>query len=112
MHVFERIDILILSSLHKEGLPNVILEALSMETPVVSSRMAGVPEVVIDGETGFMVEPGKAEELASAVARLWADPAACRSMGLAGRRLMEEKMDKVRQFDVFLERFESLLGTR
>ena len=47
--------------------------------------------------------------LRPAVVRLWADPAACRSMGLAGRRLMEAKMDKVRQFDVFLERFESLI---
>jgi glycosyltransferase involved in cell wall biosynthesis len=112
MHVFERIDILVLSSLYKEGLPNVILEALAMELPVVSSRMAGVPEVVIDGETGWMVEPGKAEELASAVVRLWADPAECRNMGLAGRRLMEEEMDKVHQFDAFLGHFRSLLGAR
>jgi glycosyltransferase involved in cell wall biosynthesis len=112
MHVFERIDILVLSSLYKEGLPNVILEALAMELPVVSSRMAGVPEVVIDGETGWMVEPGKAEELASAVVRLWADPAKCRNMGLAGRRLMEEEMDKVHQFDAFLGHFRSLLGAR
>ena len=111
MHVFERINILVLSSLYKEGLPNVILEALSMETPVVSSRMAGVPEVVIDGETGFMVEPGDAEELAAAVVRLWDDPGACKSMGLAGRRLMEEKMDKVTQFDAFLECFASLVSS-
>ena len=108
MHVFERIDILVLSSLFKEGLPNVILEALSMGIPVVSSRMAGVPEVVIDGETGWMVEPGDAQQLAAAVVRLWADPAECRSMGLAGRRMMREKMDKVHQFDAFLARFEAL----
>ena len=110
MHVFERIDILVLSSVFKEGLPNVILEAMAMELPVVASRMAGVPEVVIDGETGWMVEPGQAEELTSAVVRLWADPAECRNMGLAGRRLMEEKMDKVHQFDAFLSCFKSILG--
>jgi glycosyltransferase involved in cell wall biosynthesis len=112
MHVFERIDILVLSSLYKEGLPNVILEAFSMELPVVASRMAGVPEVVIDGETGWMVEPGDAEALASVLVRLCANPAACRNMGLAGRRLVEEKMDKVHQFDAFLGKFKSLLEAR
>ena len=104
-HVFEMIDILVLSSLYKEGLPNVILEAMSMGIPVIASRMAGVPEVVIDGRTGWMVEPGDVHGLADAVVRLWQDPAACRAMGSEGRRLMEEKFDKVHQFDAFLDHF-------
>jgi len=104
-HVFEMIDILVLSSLYKEGLPNVILEAMSMGIPVIASRMAGVPEVVIDGRTGWMVEPGDVHGLADAVVQLWKDPAACRAMGSEGRRLMEEKFDKVHQFDAFLDHF-------
>ena len=48
--VFERIDITVLSSLYKEGLPNVLLESMSMGVPVVSTNLGGVPEVVIDGE--------------------------------------------------------------
>lgn len=104
-HVFEVIDILVLSSLYKEGLPNVILEAMSMGLPVVASRMAGVPEVVIDGETGWMTEPGDVHGLADAVVRLWKDPAACRAMGSAGRKLMEDQFDKVHQFDAFLDHF-------
>ncbi len=107
-HVFEMIDILVLSSLYKEGLPNVILEAMSMGIPVVASRMAGVPEVVIDGATGWMTEPGDVHGLADAVVRLWEDPAACREMGSEGRRLMEEKFDKVHQFDAFLDHFEMI----
>ncbi|MEA3501171.1 MAG: glycosyltransferase, partial [Actinomycetota bacterium] len=107
-HVFEVIDILVLSSLYKEGLPNVILEAMSMGLPVVASRMAGVPEVVIDGRTGWMTEPGDVRGLADAVERLWVDPSACREMGTEGRKLMEEKFDKVHQFDAFLDHFEMI----
>ena len=53
-YVFERCDVVALPSV-KEGLPNVRLEALAMETPCVSSRIMGCPEVVIDGETGIDV---------------------------------------------------------
>jgi glycosyltransferase involved in cell wall biosynthesis len=110
VHVFEVIDILVLSSLYKEGLPNVILEAMSMRLPVAASRLAGVPEVVIDGRTGWMTEPGDVHDLARAVERLWEDPAACREMGNEGRRLMEERFDKVHQFDAFLDHFETQVG--
>ena len=68
--MFEIIDVLALSSTHKEGLPNVLLEALAMGVPVVSSRLAGTPEVVIDGVTGLLVEPGDVDGLATAIRRL------------------------------------------
>ena len=105
MYVFERIDILVLSSLYKEGLPNVLLEAMSMKTPVVSSRMAGVPEIIKDGETGFMVEPGKSDQLAEAISKLWSDKQAYAKMSENGRGLMESKFDKEVQFKEFLEYF-------
>jgi len=105
VHVFEVIDVLVLSSLYKEGLPNVLLEAMSMSVPVVASRLAGIPEVVIDGRTGWLTEPGDVYGLARAVERLWADPATCREMGNEGRRLMEKKFNKAQQFDAFLDHF-------
>ena len=104
-HVFEVLDILVLSSLYKEGLPNVLLEAMSMGLPVVASRLAGVPEVVIDGRTGWMVEPGDVPALTRTVEMLWKDSAACRELGANGRRLMQENFDKVHQFDAFLNHF-------
>ena len=104
-HVFEVIDILVLSSTYKEGLPNVLLEALAMGVPVVSSELAGTPEVVHHGITGLLVELGNVDELASAIADLGTDPEACRRMGEAGQRLMNEQFDKQRQFDAFLEHF-------
>ena len=103
--VFEIIDILVLSSLYKEGLPNVLLEALAMGRPVVSSRLAGTPEVVHDGVTGLLVEPGDVDGLADAIARLGTDRDTCRRMGDAGRTLMTDRFDKQRQFDAFLEHF-------
>jgi glycosyltransferase involved in cell wall biosynthesis len=111
VYIYEVLDAVVLSSLNKEGLPNVLLESLAMGVPVVSSRMAGVPECVIEGETGVMVPPGDADALADAIAGVSADPAIRRRMGQAGRRLMEEKFDKNRQFDRFIEHFQRVSGS-
>ena len=105
VYIYERIDILVLSSLYKEGLPNVLLEAMSMNIPVVSSRMAGVPEVVKNGKTGFMVEPGNIDELAKAIINLCSDVKIMKQMGDNGRLQMEEKFDKKVQFNAFLQYF-------
>ena len=104
-YIFDRIDILTLPSLYKEGLPNVLLEAMSMGLPVISSRMAGVPEIVFDGETGYMTEPGDVNDFAEAVVKLWLDKSAYKQMGENTRKLMENKFDKKNQFNEFLQFF-------
>ena len=109
-YVFDRSDILALPSLYKEGLPNVILEALSMKLPSIASDMAGVPEVVLNDKTGYLVEPGNVNQLAEAIEKLWADPNKCRQMGINGRKFVEEKMDKKKQFEKFLEYFKRITG--
>ncbi|RLD09275.1 MAG: hypothetical protein DRI44_08840 [Chlamydiae bacterium] len=106
--IFEIIDILVLSSLYKEGLPNVLLEAMSMELPVVSSNLAGVPEIVKNGETGFMVTPGDIDELSESVIKLWSDKDTYNIMAKNARKLMENKFDKKRQFGEFLNYFKQL----
>ncbi|MFC2055524.1 glycosyltransferase family 4 protein [Chloroflexota bacterium] len=107
--VFERIDITVLSSLYKEGLPNVLLESMSMHVPVVSSNLGGVPEVVVDGLTGYMVEPGDSDMLANAIRDLWSDTGHYQEMSQNARTLMEESFDKEIQFDRFLKYFRTLL---
>jgi glycosyltransferase involved in cell wall biosynthesis len=109
-YVFERINILTLPSLYKEGLPNVLLEAMSMGLPVISSKMAGIPEIVFDGKTGYMVEPGKVDQLANAVEKMWSDQTAYLEMGKNARKLMEEKFDKKHQFGAFLDYFHKISG--
>jgi starch synthase len=64
----------------------VNLEAMACETAVVASRVGGIPEVVAKGETGFLVEPGNAEELAVRVNELLADPELATRFGKAGRK--------------------------
>ncbi len=68
-----------------EGVPTVLMEAMAMELPVISTRINGVPELVEDGRTGLLVSPGRSDELADAVERLLADPHLCRELGKAAR---------------------------
>lgn len=70
-------------------LPTVITEAMAASLPVVSTRLAGIPEMVIDGKTGFLVAPGNPIAVAEAVQKLLADPGEARAMGAAGRRHAE-----------------------
>jgi glycogen synthase len=65
------------------------LEAMACGTPVVASRVGGIPEVVVDGETGWLVPPGDAAALAEALRVSLADPTRARRMGEAGRRRVE-----------------------
>ena len=109
-YVFERIDILALPSLYKEGLPNVLLEAMSMGLPVIASKLAGVPEVVFDGETGYMTSPGDQNELIDAIVKLSSDKNAYLKMGKNARKLMEERFDKRVQFNEFLKFFHKITG--
>jgi glycosyltransferase involved in cell wall biosynthesis len=73
-----------------EGLPLVVLEAMARRRPVVATPVGGTPEVVADGETGFLVPPRDPQTLARALRRLLDDPALRWRMGDAGRRRVEE----------------------
>lgn len=81
-------DVFCLPSL-SEGLSSAILAAMACRLPVVSTRVGGIPELVIDGETGFLVPPSDHVALAEALARLIADPALRLACGTAGRKRIE-----------------------
>jgi glycosyltransferase involved in cell wall biosynthesis len=83
-------DILALSSLW-EGLPYVVLEAMSFGVPVVATAVDGVPEAVVDGVTGLLVPPADPSALGSALAGLLGHPERRRAMGEAGRVLVAER---------------------
>ena len=67
-----------------EGFGIVLLEAMLASLPIVATRVSAVPEVVVDGETGLLVEPGDVEALAAALDALLADPERARALGAAG----------------------------
>ena len=65
------------------------LEAMACEIPVVASAVGGIPEVVVDGETGFLVPPANPDELASAINRILDSDELGRELGKAGRLRVE-----------------------
>ena len=71
--LFESFDLFCLSSL-REGLPNVVLEAMSMEVPILATRSGGMDDFARDGEDALLIEPGSVEELESGLERLARDP--------------------------------------
>ena len=85
-------DLFVLSS-RSEGLPLSILEAMAAGLPVVASGVGGIPEVVVDGETGLLVPPGDPQRLAAAVEQLLVNASLRRRFGEAGRRRVAEHFD-------------------
>jgi glycosyltransferase involved in cell wall biosynthesis len=73
-----------------EALPMAILEAMSAGLPVIASNVGGIPDAVVDGETGILVEGGDDEALAAALAALASDRARSSSLGAAGRERYEQ----------------------
>jgi len=63
---YQAMDVFLLNSI-REGLPNVVLEAMALEVPVVATRIAGVPTLVRPGQTGWLIEPGDESGLDSAI---------------------------------------------
>ena len=70
---YEALDLYVLSS-DREGLPNVVLEAMAMGVPVVATRVAGVPMLLEDGACGMIVEPSNVEAMVNAIQQLAVDP--------------------------------------
>lgn len=83
--LYARADIFCLPSF-AEGLPVVLMEAMATGLPVVTTPIAGIPELVVHAESGLLVPPGRSDLLADALALLAADPARRAAMGAAGRR--------------------------
>ena len=83
------IDIFVLPSLN-EGMGVAVLEAMAASKPVVASRVGGIPELVEDGLTGFLVAPGNAEELAGAITRLVSGRGLMIEMGTRGRERVQQ----------------------
>ena len=90
--LLEQADMLVLPSF-AEGLPVVLMEALASRIPVIATPVAGVSELVRDGETGLLVPPGDVEGLMVALDRLLGDPDLCRRLGAAGHAAVLKRHD-------------------
>jgi glycosyltransferase involved in cell wall biosynthesis len=81
------------SEMNTEGLGVVLLEAMSMGKPVVASGVGGIPEAVVNGETGLLVKPQDPNDLADAIIRLLGNSELSRKMGDNGRQRVKEVFD-------------------
>ena len=102
-------DVLVLPS-GNEGTPVTVIEALAAERPVVATRVGGVPDVVRDGEDGFLVEAGATDDLADRLGRLARDPSLRARMGKKGRERVLPRYAVERLVDDVDELYRSLLS--
>jgi glycosyltransferase involved in cell wall biosynthesis len=87
--VYADLDAVVISS-HNEGTPASLIEAMATGCPVIATRVGGVPDLVVDGETGRLVPPGDREALAAALLALfWESERTAHMAGLARRRVLE-----------------------
>jgi len=92
-----------------DGLPQMLMEAMACGLPVISTRLVGIPDLVIDGETGLLVEPRNAEQLADAIVSLKNDPERAASLAKAGRDWVVKQFDISNCLEPLLNEFRSRL---
>lgn len=94
-----------------EGIPVALMEAMAIGVPVVATRVSGVPELVVDGETGLLVEHSDAAALADAIRRTIDGPDDARRRAVAGREQVVTHYDHHRNVAALAEVFEALSST-
>ncbi|MCK5211173.1 glycosyltransferase family 4 protein [Candidatus Parcubacteria bacterium] len=91
-----------------EGLGLVLLEAASLGKPLIGSDTGGIPEIIMDGENGFLFTPGSIEELVKTMEKIMSDKNLAISMGETGKRIAEDKFSLEKYYDGYF----SLVGSR
>lgn len=102
--ILTQADVFVLPSF-AEGLPVSLMEALASEVPVIATRVAGVAELVEDGQHGHLVPPGDSTSLANRMIEMAQDPQARARMGAAGRAKVEQEFDVAQEAARLLELF-------
>ena len=108
--ILQTADIFVLPSF-AEGVPVVLMEAMASARPVISSQVAGIPELVEDGVSGYLVPPGDADSLATRMIALAKDPALRQHMGAAGQQKVAQEFNIQLEAARLLALFEGRGGT-
>ncbi len=109
---YQLADVVAAPSIYVDPFPTVNLEAMAAGKPVVATCFGGSQEVVLDGETGFIVNPLQVDEFADCLLRLLRDEAVCAAMGERGRKRIREHFSLARQVKRMLELYERALQSR
>ena len=94
----------------RDGIPNVLVEAMAAGTPVVASAVSGIPELVAHGVNGMLVPPEDPDALADALVRLHRDTALRARLSRAGRETVARRFDGVRQAEALAADFREALA--
>lgn len=105
IRLYHQAQIFVLPSYH-EGLPMAILEAMACGLPVVSTRVGGIPEVIEDGENGFLINPGDRQALLAAISTLLADGPLRAAMGSKNIEKIREKYD----IPIYVQKLQHIYG--
>ncbi len=98
----------VLPSVWYENYPMALLEAGAFGKAVVGTRLGGIPEIIHDGENGFLATPGDADDLREKMRRLWSDGALCERMGRRAREMIIEKNSPAEHYKRLMEIYKSL----
>ncbi|WP_417847615.1 glycosyltransferase family 4 protein [Thalassoglobus sp.] len=109
--LLNQLDVLVCPS-HMETFGRCLIEAMACEKPVVATRVGGIPEVVNEGVTGFLVPPRSPESLAKEIIKLLHNPELAESMGKAGRERVEKLFTPKAHTDAILSVYASVLGNQ
>jgi glycosyltransferase involved in cell wall biosynthesis len=108
--VIASLDIIVHPSYANEGVPQSALQAFAMEKPVVASNVGAIPEVVMDGKTGLLIEPLRPDLIAQAVIRLCHDEALRVDLAREARRLVLDKYSLGHMLDKIESIYKGILG--
>ena len=103
--LIDKIDILVMPSLF-EAFGRVLIEGMALAKPIVASRVGGIPEIVVDYETGILVPPNDPQKLAEAILSLLEDPVLRRRLGETGQKRVKEFFT----LENYLIKIESVMG--
>lgn len=109
--VMASLDVLVLSSYANEGLPQVIIQAMAMEKPVITTNVGSVSEVIINGETGYLVPPKNPSALADKIMSILKDDTVRVAMGKTGRRLVASRFSLEGMLDRIEDLYKEILST-
>jgi len=106
--VLAALDVFVLLAPGSEGSCRAVLEAMAVGKPVVAARVGALQDIILDGETGLLIEPHAHTALAHAISRLLRAPEQARQMGLRGRQRIERLFSRERQVDTVLRLYRQL----
>lgn len=100
---------LVIPSLWHEPFGRVVVEAYAKGTPVIGSRMGGIPELIEDGVTGYTYEAGNTDDLANQIERIYQDEALTTEMGLAAREVYLKKYSPESNYRMMMDIYSQLI---